>query len=518
MVVRLLGAALLALLVVPPASAADGAWTKKARVARAALARSVDAGYVKPADETRYLGILSHARVVHGRVPPLRARLLENVLAEVAGLKSPTRPRALQLYTTLEVNVDYLDTHRVPASGTDVAGADGVVYRFFSGKGLQFHPLADAGKLNALVAAHDEAAARALVDALVARAVPRSNGALTWEYWFDFGNERAPWASGLAQAVMAQALARAGDVEVARRAYEAIPGRLDLKLPAGPWIRLYSGNRLVVLNAQLQSAISIGDYASIASDAGAAALANRLIVASKTMLPRFDTGHWSRYSLGVASDLHYQDVVIGLLKTLATRTGDPAWMDAAQRFEIYETQPPLMTGLSMTRLLYPRPKDGVRDNLVVRFFLSKVSKVELVVDGKAVNGYTWTGGWHAFRWAAADYGVGTHQVRLVARSLDGNPGATNLEPFTVERDTTPPQLAAAKGNGRVYWHAKDGESACCRIRLELRKNTGTRTIALRRANGSAAIPHGYWNVTLVAIDTAGNRAEKKVGLVVGHGT
>ena len=32
------------------------------------------------------------------------------------------------------------------------------------------------------------------------------------------------------------------------------------------------------------------------------------------MLPRFDTGHWSRYSLGGESTLHYQDYVIALLK------------------------------------------------------------------------------------------------------------------------------------------------------------------------------------------------------------
>lgn len=108
-VVWLLGAALLALLLAPAASAADGAWTREAQGARAALARSVRAGYVSTGDEIRYLGILSHARVVHSRVPPLRARLLEDVLAEVAKPRSPTGPRALELYTTLQENADYLD-------------------------------------------------------------------------------------------------------------------------------------------------------------------------------------------------------------------------------------------------------------------------------------------------------------------------------------------------------------------------------------------------------------------------
>src|SRR5258706_16269511 len=115
MVVRLFGAALLALLLAPAAGAAKGRWTHETLLARAALARSVKAGYVQPGEETRYLGILSHARVVHGRVPPLRARVLERVLAQVAKPKSPTAPRALELYTTLQENVDYLATHRIPA-------------------------------------------------------------------------------------------------------------------------------------------------------------------------------------------------------------------------------------------------------------------------------------------------------------------------------------------------------------------------------------------------------------------
>ena len=44
---------------------------------------------------------------------------------------------------------------------------------------------------------------------------------------------KAPWTSGMAQAVMAQALARAGRTDLARRAYRAIPGSLDRELAAG---------------------------------------------------------------------------------------------------------------------------------------------------------------------------------------------------------------------------------------------------------------------------------------------
>jgi hypothetical protein len=315
---------------------------------------------------------------------------------------------------------------------------------------------------------------------------------------------------------MAQALARAGRLDLARRAYEAIPDSLDRELPAGPWIRLYGGSSALVLNAQLQSAISLGDYAQLAGDDEAAGYASRLLEAARAMLPRFDTGHWSRYSLRVESDLHYQDYVISLLKTLARRTGDAAWTDAATRFELYESQPPLLTGPSATRVVYPRPQDGVRDDLVVRFWLSKISQVVLVVDGKAVDGYTWHGGWHTFRWTRPTLAVGEHTVRLVARDPNGNPGATDVGSFAVERDVSPPALAASKAGSRVFWRAKDGESACCRIRLELRGSAGSRALAPTRTRGSTAIPPGYWSVTVFARDVAGNVSTDELGLVVGR--
>src|SRR5262249_24573586 len=147
--------------------------------------------------------------------------------------------------------------------------------------------------------------------------------------------------------------------------------------------------------------------------------------AAKAMLPQFDTGHWSRYALGLESDLHYQDYVIGLLKTLTKRTGDPTWQNAADRFSFYETQPPLMTAPTVTRTTFPLPRDGVRDDLVVRFFLSKPSKVALIVDGKAVDGYRWQGGWHTFAWVPSGLAPGTHTVRLAAADPNGNTGSSD---------------------------------------------------------------------------------------------
>jgi hypothetical protein len=496
---------MLSLAFAPAALGAGSVWEREASNARAALARSVKAHYLTPELQTQYLGVLAHARAVSGQVPKGRRAILQQVLSQVAAPKSPTGPRALELYTTLAENADYLATHRLPADGTDVTGADGAVYRFFPGIGLEFHPLANAAALNQLVATQDSAGADALADALAARGVPASGGGLVWEYLFTFDDQHPPWASGMAQAVLAQALARAGRFDLAREAWRAIPGSLDRNTAAGPWIRLYSNAGTLVLNAQLQSAISLADYASLAQDTSAAEYASRLLAAAKAMLPRFDTGHWSRYSLGSDSDLNYHDFVIGLLKTIATRTGDATWRDAADRFALYETQPPLLTAPTATRTIYPKPHDGIRDDLVVRFFLSKPSKVALVVDGKAVDGNRLQGGWNTFRWGETEaLSVGTHTARLVASDLNGNAGSTDLGLFAVARDRTPPKLSAARADGRVYWRAADAESKCCTIRIVLRRNGAVKLLEPSRSRGVAALPAGYWSVTVTARDAAGN--------------
>jgi len=41
-------------------------------------------------------------------------------------------------------------------------------------------------------------------------------------------------------------------------------------------------------------------------------------------------------------------------------------------------------------------------------------------------------------------------------------------------------------------------------------------VALDGAHGAVAVPAGYWDVTVVARDAAGNRSEHPLGLVIGH--
>jgi hypothetical protein len=153
---------------------------------------------------------------------------------------------------------------------------------------------------------------------------------------------------------------------------------------------------------------------------------------------------------------------------------------------------------------------------VLRFWLSKPSQVALVVGGKAVDGYRWRAGWHTFRWEPTGVGPGTYAVRLAARSVDGQSGTLRLPDVSFERDRTKPELSASKANGRVFWRAKDGESACCKLRLELSRGGERRVLPLVRTKGSAAIPRGYWRVTVVARDAGGNLVRQMLGLVVGR--
>ena len=185
----------------------------------------------------------------------------------------------------LDFNARYLKKRGLPASGTDVAGPHGVVYRAGWGYGLQFHPLANVGALNVHVAAGRTKQAKALANALVARMVPRKRGAV-WEYYFPYGSGSAPWTSGMAQAVGAQALARAGKKTAARRAFGSIPGPLVHRLGAGPWIRLYDFSNLVVLNAQLQTILSLREYAEKSGNKRAAQLAANLADAARAQAVR----------------------------------------------------------------------------------------------------------------------------------------------------------------------------------------------------------------------------------------
>ena len=253
------------------------------------LRASVASGRLTGAEAARHRLTLRRARVVLKLLPGMRAANLAAVLHDVAvQSRRYNRPRAAALFGMLETNAEYLGLHALPPSGKDVFDDEGVVYRSFPGHGLQFHPLGNFGHLNGLWMADRNEDAGVLAHALLERAIPASGARLLWEYYFPFGGGRPPWRSGMSQSVAAQALARVGErladrglLTAAKRAYRSVPAGLIMQLSAGPWIRHYSFSGLVVLNAHLQAALSLGDYAEISADADAAALAARMRATSR---------------------------------------------------------------------------------------------------------------------------------------------------------------------------------------------------------------------------------------------
>jgi D-glucuronyl C5-epimerase C-terminus len=519
----LLAAVAAALALAAPASASSSASASSATLARRGIAAAVKRGWLKQPDAQRYRAAVYLAEYGIRFLPKLRGRVLAEQLAQVSAIwDSYTSPRALALFSQLEENVAYLDTHRVPSSTTDVTGPDGVVYRWFPGLGLEFHPLANFAQLNNLASAKNAEATQTLADALVARAIPRG-GSLLWEYAFPEGAGRPPWASGLAQAVAAQALSRAGVLlgdntllAAAARAYAAIPGKLDLATPAGPWIRLYGFDHEVVLNAQLQAILSLAEYGTTTGDTRATSLSQEMTTAARTLFPRFDTGDWSRYELGGGyAKTSYQIFVTTLLGKLAKQTEDPFWQDAAARFTNYTYQPPQVTQPDPppALLVVPQPLDGWLDTASIPITLSKRASLTLAVAGKVLTWSTLSRGAHMLTWKPGP-GVmpGTYPVTVEATDFTGKHATYHLAPITVAWDTLPPAVVAQVDptTSILSWQGTDPGTPWLELKLDLSDPAGVQPpqqidLGHQAVSGTyqLVVPAGTWNAALEATNSAG---------------
>lgn len=387
---------------------------------------------VTPTTKEHGRGEIRRAAYLARVLPSGRREHVRVALAELASFAGQmTEPRALSLIGELKANDDYFLKHYAPQPKTDITDADGIVYRYFAGRCFEFHPLANFGALNARVAQGDAAGAQRLAAALVARGVYQRTGGIGWEYTFPYGGGRAPWLSGMAQAVAAQALARAAGLlptesaslmGKARAAYQTIPGRLLTSVAAGPWIRLYSFTSLPVLNAQLQTVISLQSYATTANDDVAATLAARMQRAAAASLARFDTGYWSYYALPHdPSPLDYHEYVVQLLQRL--KSADPRFADAAVRFAAYEQQPPAFQ-------LAPAPLGAVT------FWISKPSTVSASTPAGPARRITVDGGWHTLAWGEPKQS-GAYGVHLSATDAAGNRASFDALPIVRAAATLP---------------------------------------------------------------------------------
>jgi hypothetical protein len=302
-------------------------------------------------------------------------------------------------------------------------GRDPAVFQYYAGHGVQHHPLATAGRINALVqpclrereardrrrvaGAHRLALRRRMgvftrVSAVAvaaprrptrchARALRRALNRLAglasrrgdftaWEYLFRYGAGEPPWISGMAQATAAQALARGAealDVPRYRRMAVDALGAFDAAPPLGVAIPEAGGRHYVmysfdpglrILNGFLQSVIGLHDVAELTGSRRALRLFRLGERTARASVDAYDTGAWSLYSFaGRESPLSYHELVTNFLGGMCRRTGNPHYCAPERRFVRYLHEPPALSLVASRRL--------------VRFRVSKVSAVSVSVHG-----------------------------------------------------------------------------------------------------------------------------------------
>ena len=127
-------------------------------------------------------------------------------------------------------------------------------------------------------------------------------------------------------------------LDAAAAAFRAIPRDLTLPVGDGSWIQEYSFSDMAVLNAHLQSIVSLGDYVELSGNEDAGAFVAGLVATATALLPSFDTGCWSLYSLdGKPATDSYHAYHVRLLERLGRRTGEAAFRDTGARWRGYQS-------------------------------------------------------------------------------------------------------------------------------------------------------------------------------------
>ena len=320
----------------------------KTRTVKSELTRLAAAGQITPTDRDQRLADFNAAKRAAKRLPrgTTRKSELTGVVGMVEGIaarKRLTGPRLVPLWLTLDTQPRLLDDHTFGPSTRRISfPGSQLVWQYFPGQGLQFHPLANFAKLNALWSSKDDEAADQMLDELLALRVPRAGG-VAWEYDFAFGGGQPPWVSGLAQGTGVQSMARVAkrlgrEDEVLPILKQALgvfktPTPEGVRVPTGdgPEYALYSfAPGLHVINGFMQALVGLYDFGKIAGDTDAQALFAEGERVARREVPTYDTGAWSLYSRGSStheSDLSYHQLLITFLHSMCTRTDDPVYCD-----------------------------------------------------------------------------------------------------------------------------------------------------------------------------------------------
>jgi hypothetical protein len=424
----------------PPAAAVAATPIRAAarpheRTVHSELKRLLATREIDAATQARYRRIFDDAIRTASRLSGTRHSELQAVIAnlhDIAARGQLTAARLPVLFTTLARNRQWWTTGSLLTYAQRVEFSDSeLVWEYYPGEGIELQVLGTFGKANGLWMAKSDRKLRALLDEMVPMAAQR-DGALAWEYYFDFGGGAPPWTSGMAQATGIQALSRAGQrlgdavyLETARQALKlfsmAPPVGVRLTTPVGARYLLYSfAPGEIVVNASVQTLVALHDYAQITQSAGAGRLYRAGDRQARLDVRAGDTGAWSLYQLGGAeSDLSYHELLTGFLHNLCDRTQTEIYCTTAAGYTRDLKQPPTLELL--TRRL------RARRSALVRFELSKVSRVGMTIrrerDAKVVlsTSASVSRGAHAYGWPVPAT-PGTYDVTLTGTDLAGNTG------------------------------------------------------------------------------------------------
>ncbi|MGH2840789.1 MAG: D-glucuronyl C5-epimerase family protein [Solirubrobacteraceae bacterium] len=434
----------------------------KRKTVKGELRRLLKAGAISRAAHDEYRGIYFQARQTRSKLGGTRRTALSATIVNLERIARNgllTASRAPALFQTVKRNRSWWSSGPLVGGGQRVTfQGSRLVWQYYAGQGLQIQWLGTFGKANALwTTKSQDAALRKLLDEALALAADRAGG-IAFEYLFRFGGGSPPWASGLAQGTAIQALSRAAVklnepryIQAARRALgifrQSPPSGVRMKIGSGAHYLIYSYARgYRVLNGFTQALNGLYDFAALANDAEGRALFAQGEAQLRRELASYDTGAWSRYSIGVDADLGYHTLARDFLRNLCRRlegeqaytgvgpTGGTApgaplapvlpgadarpYCSAADRFTAYLKRDPMLKLLSRS-VRAGRPAS-------VRFRVSKPSFVKIAIyrGAKVVAVMTArvSGGSRSLRWARPR-SRGTYRVKLKATDLAGNNGS-----------------------------------------------------------------------------------------------
>jgi hypothetical protein len=451
-----------------PANAPSVRAAAARRTVRGELARMLAAGEIDQATHDARRATYADALALRGKLTGARRAALGAVLRnleDVAAGGGLTASRLPALFETVARNRQWWATGPLLRNGARVSFTGSrIVWQFYAGEGLQIQWLGTFGKANGLWQGGYDASLRGLLDEALALAAQRAGG-IAWEYLFRFDGGRPPWVSGLAQGTALQALSRAAVRLGEPRYFEAAraglgifrtppPSGVRVATPAGAHYLIYSfAPGLRVLNAFTQSLNGLHDFAALANDAEGRALFAAGEAQLRGELPQYDTGGWSRYSLGGRdADVSYHTLARDFLRNLCQRLTedaaraaqppvapaapsggalpvaappatpaaaaalDPApYCAAGERWTQYLTRPPVV------RLVSRRTRGG--KPAVLKLSVSKPSNVTLRVrrGGRTVIvlGGSLGSGVRTLRWPRPPRTAGSYTVLVHAQDVTG---------------------------------------------------------------------------------------------------